>query len=254
MGVYLCLVLLIPSIVLINSSEAGKSSKKRNRGRNITWFNPPFSASVSTNICAKFLRMIDTCFPQEHVLHKIINRNTIKVSYRCMPNMGQIISKHNTNILNQKDQPDPPPRCSCRGGPLNCPLGGGCEVKEVVYCAKITRLDTNVIEFYTGLTGGTFKARLYQHHSDFRHAKNEHKTCLSKYIWKLKRENVPYRIDWKILTRGRVFNPVTKTCRLCLKEKYFIMFKPETATLNNRSELFNTCRHRLSKLLLNTKT
>ena len=70
------------------------------------------SLNVSTNIGAKFLRIIDTCFPKEHTLNKIINRNTIKVSYRCMPNMGHFLSKHHSKIANQKDQPDPPPRCS----------------------------------------------------------------------------------------------------------------------------------------------
>ena len=39
--------------------------------------------------------------------------------------------------------------------------------------------------------GGSFKSRFYKHQSDFRHAKNELSSCLSKYIWKLKRENLP---------------------------------------------------------------
>jgi hypothetical protein len=172
--------------------------------------------------------------------------NSVKVSYRCMPNMGQVISTH--KISKQNQQPDPPPRCSCRGGPATCPLGGVCEVKEVVYCAKATRLENNTAEFYTGLTGGTFKARYNKHQSDMRNVRDQHNTCLSQYIWELKRENIPYRIDWRILTRAKVFNPVTKKCRLCLEEKYFIMFNPETATLNDRNELYSTCRHRLSKL------
>jgi hypothetical protein len=67
--------------------DATSGPKKRTRGRKITWFNPPFSANVSTNIGAKFLRIIDICFPS-HMLHKIINRNTVEVSYRCMTNMN----------------------------------------------------------------------------------------------------------------------------------------------------------------------
>ena len=69
---------------------------------------------------------------------------------------------------------------------------------------------------------------------------------LSRHIWSLKRENIQYELSWKILTRGRVFNPVTKTCQLCLKEKFLIIFSPEGATLNKRNELFSTCRHRLN--------
>ena len=185
---------------------------------------------------------------------KIVNKNTVKVSYRCMPNMAKVISKQNSKIANQTDQPDPPPRCSCRGGPSSCPLGGGCMVEGVVYCAQVTRLDNNQAESYTGLTGGPFKTRFNQHQNDFRHEKNKHNTCLSKHIWELKHEKIPYKIDWKILCKGRIFNPVTKTCKLCLLEKYFISYHPNTATLNDRSEMFSTCRHRLGKLLQKIKT
>jgi hypothetical protein len=78
--------------------DVNNGARKRNRGRRITWFNPPYSVNVSTNIGAKFLRIIDTCFPPAHILHKIINRNTIKVSYRCMPNMKEVIGRHNSKI------------------------------------------------------------------------------------------------------------------------------------------------------------
>ena len=38
------------------------------RSRNITWFNPPYSANVVTSIGAKFLKILDTCFPTTHSL------------------------------------------------------------------------------------------------------------------------------------------------------------------------------------------
>ena len=40
--------------------------KKRKRRRNITWFNPPFSANVATNVGKEFLRLVDKCFPELH--------------------------------------------------------------------------------------------------------------------------------------------------------------------------------------------
>ena len=58
-----------------------------------------------------------------------------------------------------------------------------------------------------------------------------------------------FDIDWEIAARAKQFNPATKKFQLCLTEKYIIMFKPEGATLNSRSEMFATCRHR-KKLLL----
>ena len=225
---------------------------RRKRSRNITWFNPPYSMNVSTCIGAKFLRIIDTCFPPSHVLHKIINRNTIKVSYRCMPNVNQLLSRHNAKITKQGDEPESPPGCNCQGGPDVCPLDGQCQTTELVYQATVKRTDTQTVETYTGLTGGTFKTRYNKHMSDFRI--NETATTLSGHIWDLKRQNAPYEISWKKLARGRVFNPITKTCQLCLTEKYLIIFSPEGATLNKRKELYSTCRHRLKELLEKFKT
>ena len=57
-----------------NKSKNGK----RNRRRNITWFNPPYSNNVSTNVGKCFLKILDKCFPTEHQLHTILNRNTVK--------------------------------------------------------------------------------------------------------------------------------------------------------------------------------
>ena len=74
----------------------------RNRQRNIIWFNPLFSKNVKTNIARNFLCLIDKHFPPNHRLHKIFNRNTVKVSYSCMNNVKSIISKHNIRITGKK--------------------------------------------------------------------------------------------------------------------------------------------------------
>ena len=165
--------------------------------------------------------------------------------------MGQVIAKHNSKIARQNQEQQPPPGCNCRGGPPRCPVNGTCLTEGVVYQATVTRRDNSVQETYTGLTARRFKDRLYEHRQDMNNQRRDG-TSLSNFIWKLKRENVTYKIDWKILMRGNSFNPSTKTCNLCLKEKYCIMFKPDGATLNSRSELFSTCRHRLKPLLGNT--
>ena len=54
-----------------------RTGHRRNRERNILWFNSPFSESVSTNIGKKFLALVDRCFPRGHTLNKIFNLNTI---------------------------------------------------------------------------------------------------------------------------------------------------------------------------------
>ena len=72
---------------------------KRNRSRNITWFNPPYSKNVQTNVAKTFLNLIKKHFPPNHNLRPIFNRNNVKVSFTCMPNMGSIINNHNNKIL-----------------------------------------------------------------------------------------------------------------------------------------------------------
>ena len=132
-----------------------------------------------------------------------------------------------------------------------CPLRGNCLVCCLVYRAKVTRLDNCHCETYTGVTAGTFKCRWYGHCHDMSHRPTDTKkgTTLSNYVWQLKDHNVNYNIKWSVVARGSDFNPATGICRVCLLEKFFIMFKPEGASLNQRSEFFTHCRH-YSKFLL----
>ena len=62
-------------------------------------------------------------------------------------------------------------------------------------------------------------------------------------------QRVPFTISWDIIGRAAPYNPATNKCRLCLLEKYLIMFKPAGASLNQNSEFFTTCRHKESHLL-----
>ena len=81
---------------------------KKGRSRNITWFNPPFSMEVATNVAREFLKLIETYFPPGNILHSVINRSTVKVSYRCLPNMGAQVAKHNSKVLRGPKNRDPP--------------------------------------------------------------------------------------------------------------------------------------------------
>ena len=77
---------------------------RRNRQRNIIWFNPPFSKNVKTNIARSLLKLVDTHFPIGNKLHKIFNRNTVEVSYSYMSNVKSIITSRDTRII-RKSQP-----------------------------------------------------------------------------------------------------------------------------------------------------
>ena len=104
---------------------------KRNHKRNIIWFNPPFSRNVSTKIGKYFLNLLDKHFPRNHRLHKIFNRNNVKVSYSCTKSMKTIITNHNKNILGKKPSINKS-HCNCRNKEA-CPLNGQCQIGEVVY-------------------------------------------------------------------------------------------------------------------------
>ena len=75
--------------------------------RNI-WFNPHHNKTVKTNIGRCFFHLINKYFPLEHKLHKIVNRNTLKLSYSCVPNRKTLINSHDQEVL--KDQPQKYPK------------------------------------------------------------------------------------------------------------------------------------------------
>ena len=113
--------------------EDASQRTRRNRQRNIIWFNPPFSKSVNTNIGREFLSLIDKHFPLQHKLHKFFNRNTLKICYSCkhklhkffnrntlkicyscMNNVKSIITKHNAHIIrNSQSQNTETDNCNC---------------------------------------------------------------------------------------------------------------------------------------------
>ena len=122
---------------------------------------------------------------------------------------------------------------------------------NMIYQATVTRQDNNNKETYIGLTANTFKTRFNAHKNSFNNINRRNATTLSNHIWSLKDNKVKYKIDWKIIDRGRPYYPTNKNCKLCTKVKYYIICRPEMATLNNRNELTSKCRHRDRFLLCN---
>ena len=149
----------------------GSSEKinRKNRHRNITWFNPPYSQNVSTNIGRRFRNLISNLFPRNSKLSKIFNDNTLKLSYSCMPNMAAVMSQHNSLILRSgrtigENYAGGRP-CNCRVK-QNCLLNGTCEVRSGMYKATITT--TSEERDYTGLTAQTFQQRYNAHKHSMR--------------------------------------------------------------------------------------
>ena len=89
-------------------------------------------------------------------------------------------------------------------------------------------------EKYIGLTSMTFKASLGVHNNSFKDIE-ANQTSLSNHIWELKNKKETPKIKWKIVDRAKPFSPVTGKCQLCTKEKYYILFDPEWATMNSKN-------------------
>ena len=221
-----------------SSQSARPSYSRKNRPRNFIWYNPPFSRNVTTNVGRTFFKIRDEEFPTNHILHKIFNRSTVKISYSCMPNLRQKINAHNKSILHSTH--DLPKSCNCRE-PANCPLNGNCLKSSVIYQATVATNDNKPSQTYFGLTENYFKTRFTNHRN----------SELSKHVWKLKEANVDFQIRWKILKHAASLNPVSERCSRCLWEKYFIICRPDLATLNRRNELASSCRHARKYLLRN---
>jgi hypothetical protein len=165
--------------------------------------------------------------------------------------MSLAIARHNFQVLKkQEPEAEPEPGCNCTGRCVPCPLNGACLVNKLVYKATVTE-DNNTVNTYTGLTSRKFKDRFYGHRSTFMNRNHPNPTTLSTHVWDLKEKNRNFEVNWSVIDRANAFDPVTRKCRLCLKEKHYLIFQPTGATLNQRSELFSTCRHRLRDTLAN---
>ena len=165
-----------------------------------------------------------------------------------MPNMKTYVAMHNQKILKVGNPPSPP-GCNCRSGPLDCPFNGECLAKNVVYRATVTEEVSGKSETYAGLTSRPFKTRLGEHKTSMNNEAYKTKSNLAIHCWNLKDKGVSYNLSWEKVENAQPFNPVNKRCRLCLREKFYIMYRRNGASLNKRNEIFNTCRHRTKSLL-----
>ena len=154
---------------------------------------------------------------------------------------------HNAKVMKPKKEGDTKDGCNCRKTE-ECPVGGHCLMEGVVYQATVECEGES--ETYIGMTGTNFKTRWRNHTSTFRNTLQRNSTVIAKHIWDLEEANREYSLKWRIVARARTYNHVSDTCRLCLREKFFIIYKPEMSSLNSRSEIAGHCPHKLGQLLL----
>ena len=151
-------------------------------------------------------------------------------------------------------------------------MAGQCRQANVVYGASVKTIDVlgepveESEETYTGISYPVWKIRMYRHNTTFNNPAYRSETALADYIWDLQcpdrcymwgveecENSIEYEITWKILARAPGYNPITGMCRLCLKESFFILFHPKTASLNKKTEIFQGCKHKIFKFLADCK-
>ena len=156
-----------------NKDEVEGRPTRRRRTRNIYW-NPPFSMNVKTNIGGRFLALIDRCFPKGSVMSKVFNRNNSKLSYRTLPNMKQVLAKHNKKVLaasNPKveEKTWDCPKANREAG--TCSLQGQCLAKNTIYQATVVETKPSgeeEVETYVGCCATEWKPKYINHNKSYK--------------------------------------------------------------------------------------
>ena len=140
-----------------------------------------------------FLQAVNKHFGEDTVLRKLFNKNNIKVSYSCGPNIQQEIKGHNLKVLRKFREARNDPgelvdrTCNCRVA-TECPLDNKCLLKNLVYQATVKTEDGSA-HSYIGQTTTTFKERWSNHKTSFKKAYKRNFSGLAKFIWDLKLQN-----------------------------------------------------------------
>ena len=158
------------------------------------------------------MKLIVKHFPKYHRYHKIFNKNTIKLSYSCLENMENVITKHNNKLLFQSFE-QRTRMCNYRDK-ASCSTDGNCLQKCFVYLAQVD--STNSRSDHLGASEDEFKTGYNDHNMSFRNNGYEKKTKLSKYIWKLKDKGEDFTIKLSVAAKASPYICGSKRCDLHL--------------------------------------
>ena len=159
-------------------NNSNTQNARRNRNWRIIWFNPPYSQNEKTNIGKLFIKLVRNYILRNNKYKKIFNLITLKLSYCCTSNVGNIIKQRNSKVLS-KTNDNNNRKCNCRSKP-NCPLNGECLTQCLVYKATSTTSSNSFV--YYGTSEGEFKSRYNNHTKSFRNRECMNVTELSKHV------------------------------------------------------------------------
>ena len=104
---------------------------------------------MSINVGKYFLKLIDKHFNHDNILHKILHRKTLKISFSCTKNIFEIINNHNKDIIrkshdrtnnnnnnnkgdNDNNNTSRHNECNCKTR-NKCPMNELCNSENIVY-------------------------------------------------------------------------------------------------------------------------
>ena len=80
---------------IVSFHQSSKSNAKRQRHRNVIWFNTSYSCAVIINAVKKFLQLLDLGFLPSKKFHGTFSSYNVRLSYWCTLNVGNIVRSHN---------------------------------------------------------------------------------------------------------------------------------------------------------------
>ena len=116
-------------------------------------------------------------FPKENKLSKLINKNTVKISYSCLPNLDCIIKRSNKakyeSKIGRNNENTENKNCNKKGICKNgCIINGKCETECAVYKASVHVNDhiknQKYLKKYVGMTDNKLSDRIGHHYTDFK--------------------------------------------------------------------------------------
>ena len=242
-----------------DSNDLTENSRNNSNRRDVIWFNPPYNIYCSTDVGKHFRNLIEKHFIRGTDLGKLFNRNKLKISYSCLPNLRSKIAAHNRRVLFGGEETIHGGGCNCHT-PMECVMEGECKISDIIYKAEVLKEGEGRGEghAYIGMASGEFKRRWYNHRQSFRDEGKEKSTELAKFIWNLKRWMINYTVHFETLEFTTPYRRETGSPRMCIQEKIAIIKSLKdlgARCLNRREELFRNCVHRYRHLLgtINTR-
>ena len=173
-----------------NNNDPNRRGKIRNR--TVIRFNPPFCKLTNINMGKYFLNLLDMHFNRDSSSRKIVNRNTVKISYFCTNNMHNSLNDHNSRLLDELNRNNGgPDEVSC-----NCRRKGNdsCNSKSVVYqpCLSPMEHNNDGERVYIGIFAGNWKLGRYNYRHSFSNLRLRNQTAQSKYLWNLKDQGLTH--------------------------------------------------------------